>query len=86
MQASKLDRVLYCEEARRLLRKYGEIVNELIIHHQQQFTAVLEGDFEAHRFDLLIHDASERKQNAKYAYLFHVENHACGLCHEIDES
>jgi hypothetical protein len=58
MRASKLDRVLYCEEAQRLLREYGEVVNELTVHHQKQFEAILDGDFEAHRFDLLIHDAS----------------------------
>jgi hypothetical protein len=86
MEASKSERVLYCEEAQRLLQVYGEIVNELTMHHQRQFAAILEGDFEANRFDLLIHEAMERKQNAKYAYLLHVENHACGLGHEIDES
>jgi hypothetical protein len=86
MQVSRLDRILYCEEAQRLLMDYGEIVNELTIHHQLQFTAVLEGDFDANRFDLLIHEAMERKQNAKYAYLLHIERHACGLCHEIDKS
>ena len=37
----------------------------------------MEHDSEAGRFDLLIHEANERKLNAKYAYLNHLKTHGC---------
>jgi hypothetical protein len=70
-------KVIYCEEARRLLEAFGEAVHELIKLHETQFLAIVEGDSNAGRFDLLAHDALERKQNAKYAYLEHLEAHGC---------
>ena len=67
----------YCEQRRRLLDAFGVAVQELVKLHEQQFLMVVEGDFDAHRFDLLIHDANEKKQNAKYAYMTHLEQHGC---------
>ena len=75
--AGRAQNVIYCEEARRLLEAFGEAVHELIKLHKQQFLALVEGDSDAGRFDLLAHDALERKQNAKYAYLGHLETHGC---------
>ena len=66
-----------CEEHNRLLDEFGMAVRELINLHEQQFLAIVEGDGECHRFDLLIHMANEKKQLAKYAYLRHVEEHGC---------
>ena len=66
-----------CEEHNRLLDDFGASIRELIDLHEQQFLAIVEGDSECHRFDLLIHMANERKQMAKYAYLRHVEEHGC---------
>ena len=66
-----------CQEHNRLLEGFGEAVRELLKLHQQQFLAIVEGDTESHRFDLLIHMANEKKQLAKYAYLLHVESHGC---------
>jgi hypothetical protein len=40
------------------------------------------GDPAANRFDLLIHDANERKQDAKYAYLSHLQLHGCDASDE----
>jgi len=68
---------IYCEEAKRLLDEFGDAVQALMILHEQQFMAIVEGDPTASRFDLLIHDANERKQNAKYAYINHLELHGC---------
>lgn len=45
--------------------------------HEQQFARVLAGDTEANRFDLLIHEANERKQQAKYTYMAHLDIHGC---------
>jgi hypothetical protein len=69
--------VAVCSEQRRLLDMFGEAVQELLLLHEQQFLAIVAGDLESNRFDLLIHMANEKKQQAKYAYLQHVETHAC---------
>ncbi|HXA66453.1 MAG TPA: hypothetical protein VNV82_14935 [Bryobacteraceae bacterium] len=66
-----------CEEQRRLLDMFGEAVQEMLLLHEQQFVSIVAGDLESHRFDLLIHMANERKQQAKYAYLQHVDTHGC---------
>jgi hypothetical protein len=69
--------VTVCREQRRLLDAFGEAVQGLLLLHEQQFLAVVAGDLDSHRFDLLIHMANEKKQQAKYAYLQHVETHDC---------
>jgi hypothetical protein len=81
LAASKL---LYCEDARRLLEVFGEMVQELVKLHELQFLSIVEGDSEASRFDLLIHYANEKKLDAKYAYLHHVETHGCSQIDETD--
>jgi hypothetical protein len=75
-QRSKSD-ISFCEESRRLLEVFGETVQQLILLHEQQFLAIVNGDPDVTRFDLLIHMATENKQAAKYAYLQHVEAHGC---------
>jgi len=67
----------FCEEAKRLLNAFGEAAQELIRLHEQQIQAVVAGDEEANRFDILIHAANEKKQSAKYAYMSHLEQHGC---------
>lgn len=67
----------YCEAARRLLDAFGQAVRELAQLHELQFHAIVEGDPECNRFDVLIHMANERKMAAKYEYLHHVEVHGC---------
>ncbi|HEY3837645.1 MAG TPA: hypothetical protein VGL72_13785 [Bryobacteraceae bacterium] len=47
--------------------------------HERQFLAVVEGDPDANRFDLLIHTANEKKQAAKYVYMTHMETHGCSF-------
>jgi hypothetical protein len=66
-----------CAESARLLDAFGRAVQELMRFHEQQFQAIIAGDSDANRFDLLIHEANEKKQAAKYAYMTHVENHGC---------
>lgn len=68
---------LGCGEHNRLLSNFGDAVRELLALHEQQFVAIVEGDGECARFDLLIHMANEHKQWTKYAYLRHVEAHGC---------
>ncbi len=69
--------LVYCEEGRGLLNAFGETVRAVLALHEQQFRAIVNGDSESDRFDLLIHMANETKQAAKYAYLHHLETHGC---------
>ena len=69
--------VLFCQEAKELLDAFGETVQELIRLHEEQFQSVVGGDLDSTRFDDLIHMANERKHEAKYAYLHHLETHGC---------
>jgi hypothetical protein len=67
----------FCETAKRLLDDFGTAVQAVLVLHEQQFRTIVEGDSNAGRFDLLIHEALENKQNAKYAYLNHLDVHGC---------
>lgn len=69
--------LVYCEEARQLLDAFGETVRELTKLHEEQFQAIVGGDLDSTRFDDLIFMANERKHEAKYAYLHHLETHRC---------
>jgi len=75
-----------CEEHNNLLDAFGVAVRELLRLHEQQIQAIVEGDIECNRYDLLIHMANEEKQLAKYAYLRHVESHGCSNIHALDET
>ena len=66
-----------CEEHDALLDAFGLAVQEVLRLHEQLFLAIIEGDNECNRFDLLIHMANEKKHAAKYAYIRHVESHGC---------
>jgi DNA-binding NarL/FixJ family response regulator len=68
-----------CPEIGRLLNAFAESVRALVELHQEQLRAIVAGDEGANRFDLLIHAANEHKQNAKYAYLKHLETHGCRI-------
>ena len=68
---------IYCEEIRDLLDRFGEAAKELLDLHKQQLLGIIVGDPDEQRFDLLIHLANEKKQQAKYAYMRHLEAHGC---------
>lgn len=76
-EQQETDHISGCQEHRRLLDEFGAAVQELLLLHEHQFLAIVQGDPECNRFDLLIHMAHERKLQAKYAYLRHVESHGC---------
>ncbi len=76
-QERKSAKIEYCQEKQQLLEAFGQIVQELTILHEQQFLAIVDGDSDCNRFDLLIHLANEKKQQAKYAYMSHMETHGC---------
>lgn len=75
--------IAYCDVRHRLLKEFTEAVQDLGLLHDQQVAAVLNGDQEFGRFDILIHLAAERKRQAKYAYISHVETHGCGASQEL---
>jgi hypothetical protein len=71
--------LVYCRQARELLDAFGDAIRELVRLHQEQFEELVEGDLDSTRFDDLIHMANERKHQAKYAYLQHLETHRCSM-------
>jgi hypothetical protein len=73
-----LPEIPFCEEKNRLLNDFLQAVRELNAVQNQQIRAVIEGDSEFNRFDLLLHIAQEKKDMAKYAWMGHIETHQCG--------
>lgn len=69
--------IAYCEAARALLDEFAEAVRDLVQLHELQFQAIVEGDPDCSRFDVLIHMANEKKMQAKYLYIHHLEEHGC---------
>jgi hypothetical protein len=59
------------------MERFLEIVKELSMLHAQQVQAVVDGDPDFSRFDLLLYMANERKEHAKYELLAHIEAHRC---------
>lgn len=77
--------LIYCQQARELLDALGEAIRDLIKLHEEQFQSLVGGDLDSTRFDALIHMANERKHEAKYAYLHHLETHGCSKFDEPDK-
>ena len=78
---------LFCEEKYRLLDDFLRAVRELNRLHTEQTHAVIRGDRDFTRFDILIYAAQERKESAKYAWFAHVESHGCEEeFHEFEQS
>jgi tRNA splicing endonuclease len=72
-----LTSVVSFQEAKELLDAFADTIRELIRLHEDQFQALVASDTDSQRFDDLIHMANERKHNAKYAYMHHLEIHGC---------
>ncbi len=66
-----------CEENSILLNEFTDAVTQLALLHEQQFMAVVNGEADFRRYDDLIRQATERRQDAKNAYLRHVDIHGC---------
>lgn len=67
----------FCVEKNRLLDAFLEASRELLALQTQQIQAVIEGDSEFGRFDVLLHLAQDKKEAAKYAWIAHVDSHHC---------
>ena len=83
--ANSMTSLQYCKEARELLDAFGEAIRDLVRLHQQQFEALVEGDLDSTRFEDLIHMANERKHQAKYAYIQHLDTHRCSILDDPDK-
>jgi len=67
----------FCEVKKRLLDEFSKAITEVTILLGQQSQALIDGDSEFSRFDLLLHLAQEKKDVAKYALIAHIESHHC---------
>jgi hypothetical protein len=68
--------IFLCVEKKRLLEAFTDAVHQVMLLQQQQVTDILNDD-DFSRFDVLLHMANEKKEQAKYEYLQHVEKHGC---------
>jgi hypothetical protein len=76
-ERAQIPEVGSCEEKNRLRDEFLKTIRELNALLSQQTRAVIEGDPDFSRFDVLLHVAHERKEMAKYAWITHVESHHC---------
>jgi hypothetical protein len=69
--------LIYCQHAKELLEALAESIRDLVLLHAEQFDSLITGDEDIMRFEALIHSANERKYEAKYTYLHHLDIHGC---------
>lgn len=74
---SAIPEIGYCAEKTRLMNDFIKAIHDLGELQSQQARALIDGDPDFSRFDLLIHMANERKDQVKYAWLSHIEQHRC---------
>jgi hypothetical protein len=74
----------YCEEKQALTDRLLVAIRELTLLHSRQTRAVIDNDQDFPRFDVLLQSAQERKDNAKYAWIEHVESHRCAESGEFE--
>jgi len=76
-EQGKLVDTLSCDEKNRLIIELIAANHELLELQNQQMRAVISQDADFLRFDDLIHLARERKEQAKYTLIAHLEGHHC---------
>jgi len=80
-RGSNIPQIGFCEEKNRLLGEFVKAIREISELQNQQMQAVIDtaidGDGDFTRFDVLLHVAQEKKEQAKYAWIEHVEKHGC---------
>jgi len=77
-ERTRVPQIGFCEEKNRLLDQFLQTSREIMALQNDQTQAVIQGDSDFPRFDVLLHLAQERKEIAKYAWIAHVESHGCG--------
>lgn len=66
-----------CLERLRLAEAFLDATREVIAIQDRQMQALKRGDSGFMRYDRMLHEAQDRKESAKYAWLNHVETHKC---------
>ena len=74
---SPLPKVAFCGKRQRLLDAFWEAMQQLTMLRDQLVAVLISGDDDFARFDLLIHTALQKKNQAKDAFVCHVEKHGC---------
>jgi hypothetical protein len=74
---SAIPEVGFCAEKKQLMNEFLRAIHELGEAQAEQARALIEGDADFTRFDVLIHMANEKKDWVKYALLAHIEHHRC---------
>jgi hypothetical protein len=74
---ARIPEIGFCKEKNRLVKEFLAAIHELIEIQKRQTQAVIDGDTDFARFDVLSNMAHERKELAKYAWIAHVESHHC---------
>ena len=77
LSLTTIPEIAFCEEKRALMDDFLEAIHQLGELQGQQARALIEGDPDFARFDLLIYMANEKKDQVKYAMLTHVDRHGC---------
>ena len=67
----------FCVEKVRLSMRFMDAVHAITSLQSQQIDALIAGDKDFGRFDEELGEAVERKDEAKYALLRHIETHKC---------
>jgi len=72
-----IPQVGFCREKNCLQAEFLKAIHELNRIQDEQTRAVIDGDPDFCRFDILLHMAQENKEQRKYAWMAHVEAHGC---------
>jgi hypothetical protein len=75
--ALQVPAIAFCEERKHLLEEFLRAIHDVVTLNRQQTQAVIGGDEDFPRFDLLIGMATQKKNAAKYALLKHIDDHGC---------
>jgi hypothetical protein len=74
---ARIPEIGFCAEKQKLLDEFMTAISDIFGLLGQQSQALIDGDSEFCRFDLLLHLAHEKKDVAKYALIAHIEAHHC---------
>jgi hypothetical protein len=72
-----LPKVAFCGKRQRLLDAFWDAMQQLTMLRDQVVAAIISGYDDFARFDLLIGIAQQKKNQAKDAFMCHVEKHGC---------
>jgi hypothetical protein len=67
----------FCGEKHQLVDEFLSANHVLMELHTMQTDAIIANESDFSRFDDLIHLAREKKDQAKYALIAHIETHHC---------